>query len=153
MAEKANSSTIVVPEWLTAPFLEKHLRSYFQDEELKVVNFVTAMATGKGENYASLLFRVKTMFAHGSTHASTKGIVSSLKFQLHVCASKFVQLYWDFRLSNRTRKVHNICSKPWAKRRSKIFKLHYSWFFYMPKIFINLVLFQRIPIRKRWASS
>lgn len=48
----------LLPVWLNNQFLEQHLRQYFKDNDLKVVNFHAKSATGKGENFASSLYRL-----------------------------------------------------------------------------------------------
>lgn len=50
------------PKWLNNEFLEKHLQKYYKDNGIKVISFDVKPATGKGENYASLIHRVCVQF-------------------------------------------------------------------------------------------
>lgn len=46
-------------QWLNINFLEKHLRNYYENNEIKVHSFVVESATAAGENFASSIYRVK----------------------------------------------------------------------------------------------
>lgn len=39
-----------IPQWLNINFLEKHLRNYYENNEIKVHSFVVESATAAGEN-------------------------------------------------------------------------------------------------------
>lgn len=56
------TNDISVPNWLDGDFLEKHLRNYFNSDQLKIVDFEVKPATAKGENYASYIYRVNVTF-------------------------------------------------------------------------------------------
>lgn len=46
------------PEWLTAQFIERVLRNADKDNSVSVTNIVVKIATNKGDNYTSELYRV-----------------------------------------------------------------------------------------------
>lgn len=71
-----------VPNWLDREFLEKPLRTYFKNEQLKIVNFEVQPATAKGENYASCIYRVKVNFTNHQNRSNCE--TSS------VCSSEFL---------------------------------------------------------------
>lgn len=61
-----------VPKWLDKEFLEKHLRNYFGNKQITIVNFEVKPATAKGENYASYLYRVKLTYSNEGQTCSGK---------------------------------------------------------------------------------
>lgn len=54
-----------IPDWLNKAFLEGILRKHFNDEALKVNCLKIQQCGGKGESYASEMFRVGTYFCDG----------------------------------------------------------------------------------------
>lgn len=62
-----------IPDWLNAAFIEQHLRSYYENSELKVDKFLVRSATAKGENYASDIYRVKVTLINDDT--DTKQVI------------------------------------------------------------------------------
>ncbi|XP_022218899.2 uncharacterized protein LOC111071718 [Drosophila obscura] len=50
------------PEWLTHDYLEHALRSYYKDEQLKIVQLQINPALGPGENYGGVLTRARIHF-------------------------------------------------------------------------------------------
>ncbi|XP_055923411.1 uncharacterized protein LOC129953899 [Eupeodes corollae] len=69
MPEVHNSNNITTidesqqaPEWLTKDFLEGKLRVFHKDPSLQVVSMTLCPATGKGENYASVMTRVALQY-------------------------------------------------------------------------------------------
>ncbi|BFF89761.1 uncharacterized protein DMAD_08440 [Drosophila madeirensis] len=50
------------PEWLTHDYLEHALRSYYKDEQLKIVQLQINPALGPGENYGGVLTRARIQF-------------------------------------------------------------------------------------------
>lgn len=49
-----------VPAWLNKNFLEKALRKYFSSQTITIQSYLIEAATGKGENFASAMYRVKS---------------------------------------------------------------------------------------------
>ena len=49
------------PKWLTQAFLEKSFRQCLNDSSIKIESFFIEPATGKGENFASAMYRIKLM--------------------------------------------------------------------------------------------
>lgn len=63
-AAKADASSTVddAPQWLNKDFLQKYLQQYFENKTIQVIEAETNLATAKGDNYASCIFRVKVSF-------------------------------------------------------------------------------------------
>lgn len=63
MAEQSSRvTTMVGPEWLNADFIEAHLQTYFNNEQIKVVELGIRPATAPGENFVSNMYRVQVNF-------------------------------------------------------------------------------------------
>lgn len=58
--ENSADSLLEVPAWLNKNFLEKALRKYFTSQTITIQSYVIEAATGKGENFASAMYRVKS---------------------------------------------------------------------------------------------
>ncbi|XP_065354502.1 uncharacterized protein LOC135948975 [Calliphora vicina] len=50
------------PLWLTDSYLEDVLKKYLKDDQLKIINVDIKPATSNGENYASVMSRIKVKF-------------------------------------------------------------------------------------------
>ncbi|XP_037714887.1 uncharacterized protein LOC119558551 [Drosophila subpulchrella] len=48
----------MLPTWLTEEYLEQRLRTYYKDDQLKVLKILAKPATEKGQNYMSLMTRI-----------------------------------------------------------------------------------------------
>jgi len=48
----------MLPTWLTEEYLEPRLRTYYKDDQLKVLKIWAKPATEKGQNYMSLMTRI-----------------------------------------------------------------------------------------------
>jgi len=48
----------MLPTWLTVEYLEPRLRTYYKDDQLKVLKICAQPATEKGQNYMSLMTRI-----------------------------------------------------------------------------------------------
>lgn len=72
VAEKdvAGDSTASAPKWLNESFLGGHLRNHYKNDAVKVINFEAKAATGKGENFASCLYRVNVSYSIASKNGS-----------------------------------------------------------------------------------
>lgn len=55
-----------IPKWLNTEFIEKHLRKFYGNNELKVHGLLVKPATAAGENFASFIYRVKVDFSLSS---------------------------------------------------------------------------------------
>lgn len=64
-----------MPEWLNGQFLEENLRIHHKNDEIKVIEFEVKPTAGKGENFASSLYRVKVTY---SIPSNAKNSVSSI---------------------------------------------------------------------------
>lgn len=51
-----------IPGWLDQSFLEPALGNYL-DDKVVIESFAVEPATGKGENFASSMFRVKAIYS------------------------------------------------------------------------------------------
>lgn len=61
-----------IPAWLNDSFIENILRKHYQDEALTVKNLKIRQCGGKGDSYASLMYRVGTFFCTGKDAESVK---------------------------------------------------------------------------------
>lgn len=63
-AAKVDALSIVddIPQWLNIDFLQKYLQKYFENQSVKVIKSDATLATAKGDNYASCIYRVKVSF-------------------------------------------------------------------------------------------
>ena len=51
-----------IPSWLTNQYMENVLQKYKQDSTLKVKRLIVQQCGGKGESYASMMYRVGTFY-------------------------------------------------------------------------------------------
>ncbi|XP_075145285.1 uncharacterized protein LOC142220181 [Haematobia irritans] len=56
------STSWKAPEWLTHEYLEIVLKKYLQDQSIHIANIDLKPATANGENYASIMTRIKITF-------------------------------------------------------------------------------------------
>lgn len=56
-----------VPEWLNNDFHEKYLQNFYDNKAIRVIESTANLATAKGDNYASCIYRVKVTFS-GCNH-------------------------------------------------------------------------------------
>ena len=56
------------PKWLNGDFIALHLKNYFQDQKIQIVQIDVRSATKKGENFASWLHRVNVHFVRESAN-------------------------------------------------------------------------------------
>lgn len=54
-----------IPEWLNRNFLEKSIRKHSNKDLVHIKNFNIIPATAKGENFASIMFRVNVEYSFG----------------------------------------------------------------------------------------
>lgn len=73
--EKPPLSSSVIPEWLNGQFLEENLQIHHKNAEIKVIDFEVKPTAGKGENFASSLYRVKVTY---SIPSNAENSVSSI---------------------------------------------------------------------------
>ncbi|EDW48653.1 GM19808 [Drosophila sechellia] len=55
----------MLPNWLTAEYLQPKLRAYYKDDQLKVLKVWSKPATEKGQNYMSLMTRIHVDIQQG----------------------------------------------------------------------------------------
>lgn len=80
--ESSSEDDIEVPNWLNAEFLEKTLKNYYGNDEIKVIGFQVHSATAKGENFASSIYRTIVEFSNNST--KTKQVVFSMHCSIFI---------------------------------------------------------------------
>jgi Ecdysteroid kinase-like family len=51
-----------LPDWLNAKYIEKIMRNYHRDASIKVSTIQVNYAVGKGDNFASILYRVRAPY-------------------------------------------------------------------------------------------
>lgn len=73
---ESHSVAFAPPQWLDNTFLEEHLRNYYQNKEIQVVNFDVKPAVGKGENYFSCIYRVNVTLSSSGKDSTKDGDVS-----------------------------------------------------------------------------
>lgn len=61
----AISNYLPIPGWLNQNFLEKSIRKHSKRELVHIQNFNIVPATAKGENFASVMFRVNVDYNFG----------------------------------------------------------------------------------------
>lgn len=54
-----------IPQWLNQNFLEKSIRKHSKKDLVYIRNFTILPATAKGENFASVMFRVNVNYHFG----------------------------------------------------------------------------------------
>ncbi|KAH8359982.1 hypothetical protein KR093_009933 [Drosophila rubida] len=70
------------PEWLTVPYVENILRRYKKDEDLNITDLSIKPATAKGENYASVMTRIKVDYVlSGSNVSETKFFIVKTTYE------------------------------------------------------------------------
>lgn len=57
------SDVEIVPEWLDDLFAHKCLQNYYADNNIMVHSFDAQLATAKGENYVSLIYRATVVYS------------------------------------------------------------------------------------------
>ncbi|XP_060649264.1 uncharacterized protein LOC132786678 [Drosophila nasuta] len=58
------------PQWLTVSYVENILRRYKKDDDLNITDLSIKPATAKGENYASVMTRIKVDYVRSGSNAS-----------------------------------------------------------------------------------
>lgn len=66
-----------IPTWMDEIFVLKCLQDYMPNSRVVVHNFQVKTATAKGENYASDIFRIATVFSVGRTDEVDVSVISS----------------------------------------------------------------------------
>lgn len=52
-----------IPQWLNNDFHEKYLQNFYDNKAIRVIESTSNLATAKGDNYASCIYRVKVVFS------------------------------------------------------------------------------------------
>lgn len=67
-----------IPVWLSEEFVEKNLQNYFEDKSLKVKVMKVSHCGGKGDSYASMMYRVGVEFSRKSVENSISLVIKTL---------------------------------------------------------------------------
>lgn len=81
------------PEWFTKDYLESCLRSYYQDDCIKIVKLHAKPALGKGENYGGVLTRVKAEYKNSKGCLKKGGYIVKTSFEGDEFACKTMEPY------------------------------------------------------------
>lgn len=68
------SETLEPPKWLDRILLEQSLQKCFDNNQLNIINFKVKPATAKGENYASVIYRVNVVYSDSEEIAATSKV-------------------------------------------------------------------------------
>ncbi|XP_061393299.1 uncharacterized protein LOC133328770 [Musca vetustissima] len=78
----SDTITWQAPQWLNdSEFVEKILKNYLQDDKVKIENIDFKPATANGENYASVMTRIKIYFHQGESEEN----IQNLSFIIKCC--------------------------------------------------------------------
>ncbi|KAH8312773.1 hypothetical protein KR044_012884 [Drosophila immigrans] len=80
-SDKYNADELVAPEWLNAEFLTEVLTNYEKEPRLKVLEFKITPASGKGDHYASVMFRAMVSFETGKGKFNKSLIIKTMPEQ------------------------------------------------------------------------
>ncbi|XP_017051060.1 uncharacterized protein LOC108094800 [Drosophila ficusphila] len=65
----------MLPTWLTEEYLQPRLRSYYKDDQLKILRIWAKPATGKGDNYVGVIVRVYVDYQQGDGSVQNKSYI------------------------------------------------------------------------------
>ncbi|XP_053947873.1 uncharacterized protein LOC128856587 [Anastrepha ludens] len=81
------------PAWLTKDYLERCLRAYHEDSQLKILRWHVRPALGKGENYAGVLTRIRADYQTAVGTVATGHYVVKTSFESDEFARKTMEPY------------------------------------------------------------
>lgn len=70
MSDQTTGQIVDLPNWLTTDLLQNTLRDHFKNDAIVVQQFLTNQALAKGENFSSVLLRIRVKFTSGSNDLS-----------------------------------------------------------------------------------
>lgn len=76
--ENFNKDELVAPTWMNAEFFRKVLSDYEQAPELNVLNVEMSPASGKGDHFASIMFRGKVSYSTNKGKFSKSLIIKTM---------------------------------------------------------------------------
>lgn len=79
----ALSSVDYIPPWLNNGFLQNYLQTFFENRAIQVIESDAKLATAKGDNYASCIFRVKLSFNTNQVSVSRTSFLHQGRFYLN----------------------------------------------------------------------
>lgn len=77
--QRSSECGVELPKWLTVEFIEKHLRNHYANDKIKVCKFEVKLPSANGENFSSLIYRVKVGFTGHSTKPDEVIILNSIE--------------------------------------------------------------------------
>lgn len=86
------SNYLPIPQWLNQNFLEKSIRKHSKKDSVFIQNFTIEPATAKGENFASIMFRVKVNYHFGDEVIICSLWDRLLSFDVSYTPKRFIEL-------------------------------------------------------------
>ncbi|XP_065354504.1 uncharacterized protein LOC135948976 [Calliphora vicina] len=75
------NSSWEAPLWLTDSYLEEVLQKYLKDEKVKIINVDIKPATSNGENYASVMSRIKVNFSSSKQKSQELSFIMKYSYE------------------------------------------------------------------------
>lgn len=82
-----------VPQWLNHQYIENVLRNYRKNPDIKIKDLIVEPATAKGENYASVMTRIKVSFYETSENIQQDSWLVKTTFETDDLASKLCAVF------------------------------------------------------------
>lgn len=80
MSDNRVEDSLEVPKWLDNSFLQNVICKFCKNDSIKIESFVIEPVTARGENYASILYRVKSVYSSASDKVNFINFFLNLKF-------------------------------------------------------------------------
>lgn len=87
------NSSWQAPLWLTDAYLEDVLRKYLKDDKVKMQNVDIRPATSNGENYASIMSRIKVKFSNKNKVSNELSFIMKYSFENDPLIAKIMSAY------------------------------------------------------------
>ncbi|KAH8294757.1 hypothetical protein KR018_002599, partial [Drosophila ironensis] len=104
-SESAEIASTMLPVWLTEEYIQRALRAYSKDEQLKVLRVWAKPATGKGENYVGVMTRIYVDLEEGNGALLRKSYI--LKQAVPADAPQ-AKLFQEYDVYNRELDMYDI---------------------------------------------
>lgn len=75
------NSSWEAPSWLTDAYLEKVLQKYLKDDQVKIINVNIKPATANGENYASIMSRIKVKYSSSKEKSQELSFIMKYSYE------------------------------------------------------------------------
>ncbi|XP_037817355.1 uncharacterized protein LOC119607485 [Lucilia sericata] len=87
------NSSWEAPSWLTDTYLEEVLQKYLKDEQVKIINVDIKPATANGENYASVMSRIKVKFSSCKQKSQELSFIMKYSYESDPYVAKIMSGY------------------------------------------------------------